>query len=263
MRVRSPLRAPDHARGQLAGRALRSKRRSGWFDSTVRVQFRILGGCRRVRGADGRQRRSARRGAGPPEGAPSHRDGVDRWADTMDEVHPPTMSKRSDDIEVQAKRAASIRGRCTGLLNRGTRFDSEVAYQFHGAQALGLMHRVLNPGNLDRPQGASPMEGQADGRRQRSRKPPSDKPWRSDSSSFRYLISRMESLADQRRHLVANQGSRTPRDLQVQILRSPPSAPSRPATVFASSRPRDPRRARTPWGFGPEQVVFLRTWPTG
>ena len=142
-------------------------------------RFRIPGGCRRVRGADGRQRRSARRGAGPPKGAPSHRDGVDRWADRMDEVHPPTLSKRSDDSEVQAKRAASIRGRCTGLLNRGTRFDSEVAYQFHGAQALGLMHRVLNPGNLDRPQGASPMEGQADGRRQRSRKPPSDKPWRS------------------------------------------------------------------------------------
>ena len=42
----------------------------------------------------------------------------------------------------------------------------------------------------------------------------------------------------------------------MQILRSPPSAPSRPATVCASSRPRDPGRARTPWGFGPEQVVF-------
>ena len=75
-------------------------------------------------------------------------------------------------------------------------------------------------------------------------------------SSFRHSFSRMESLADQRRQLVANQWSRTPRDLQVQILRSPPSAPSRPATVIASSRPRDPRRARTPWGFGPEQVVF-------
>lgn len=31
----------------------------------------------------------------------------------------------------------------------------------------------------------------------------------------------------------------------MQILRSPPSAPSQPATVIASSRPRDPRRART------------------
>jgi len=220
MRVRSPLRAPDHARGQLAGRALRSKRRSGWFDSTVRVQIPHPWGM-----PSGKGRRWAPEAVGEAWGRAA------RWA-------------------------ASIRGRCTGLLNRGTRFDSEVAYQSYGAQALGLMHRVLNPGNLDRPQGASPMEGQADGRRQRSRKPPSDEPWRSDSSSFRHSISRMESLADQRRQLVANQWSRTPRDLQVQILRSPPSAPSRPATVFASSRPRDPGRARTPWGFGPEQVVF-------
>lgn len=30
----------------------------------------------------------------------------------------------------------------------------------------------------------------------------------------------------------------------------------RPATVFASSRPRDPRRARTPRGLWPERVVF-------
>lgn len=38
----------------------------------------------------------------------------------------------------------------------------------------------------------------------------------------------------------------------------------RPATVVASSRPRDPRRARAPRELGPERVVFLlRTWPIG
>jgi hypothetical protein len=53
---------------------------------------------------------------------------------------------------------------------------------------------------------------------------------------------------------------RAPRALQVRLLPVPPrdlqdcrslsSAPSRPATVLASSRPRDPRRARSPWGLG-------------
>lgn len=129
------------------------------------------------------------------------------------------------------------------------------------------------------------LEVQADRRRQRFRKPPSDEPWRSapalaflacsPSSLHQFLL---ENLDDQRRRLVANQWSRTSRDQQVQpprvsflpplravnvlteirlcaasavlALRSPPSAPSRPATVFASSRPRDPRWARTPRGLG-------------
>ncbi len=57
-----------HACGHPAGRDLRSKRSARWFDSTMRVHFGHPSGMRRARGAQGRQRRSARRGAGPPDG---------------------------------------------------------------------------------------------------------------------------------------------------------------------------------------------------
>ena len=57
-----------HVCGHPAGRDLRSKRSARWFDSTMRVHSGHPSGMRRARGAHGRQRRSARRGAGPPDG---------------------------------------------------------------------------------------------------------------------------------------------------------------------------------------------------